>query len=343
MSLGFTRWVVGLALTGLLAAPVDQRGVDVLSPVASLPVEIAARFQEPLAFVQAKSGEYVVLDRRAHEVFVIDPKTGTARRILEIGIARGELFSPGALTINPDDLIAVADGPGGQARVQYFLLTGSIVGYFRLRDPVAPRLAIGPLVLNGVGSLQFGQRTFLINQPETGAVISELDVDGRPVRQIGELRRTGHEADRELHLAFNVGLPLIDPTGGFYFVFQTGTPMFRRYDANGGLVYERHIEGVEIDADLLAMPTTWPRRDGPSGTRHPIVPPLVRAAAVSSSGELWVSLSKPFTYVYDQRGEKVRTVQFRGAGGVLSPTSLFFAPSGRLLVTPGCYEFDPFG
>ena len=152
MGLAWTRWIVALAAYAVLSASADQRGVDVLSPVASLPVEIAAAFQEPLAFVQAKSGQYVVLDRRAHEVFVIDAKKGTSTRILEIGIARGELFTPGALAINPGDLIAIADGPGGQARVQYFLLTGSIVGYFRLRDPVAPRLAIGPLVLNGVGS-----------------------------------------------------------------------------------------------------------------------------------------------------------------------------------------------
>jgi hypothetical protein len=33
-------------------------------------------------------------------------------------------------------------------------------------------------------------------------------------------------------------------------------------------------------------------------------------------------------------------VQFRAAG-MLEPTSLFFAHSGRLLVTPGCYEFQP--
>ena len=48
----------------------------------------------------------------------------------------------------------------------------------------------------------------------------------------------------------------------------------------------------------------------------------------------------PFTYVYDGDGEKVRTVQFRGAG-VVTPTSLFFARDGRLLVTPGCYVFRP--
>ena len=39
-------------------------------------------------------------------------------------------------------------------------------------------------------------------------------------------------------------------------------------------------------------------------------------------------------------GEKIRTVQFRGAG-VVAPSSLWFNEKGRILVTPGCYEFEP--
>ena len=36
----------------------------------------------------------------------------------------------------------------------------------------------------------------------------------------GSLRATGQEDDREVHLALNSGIPLADPTGGFFFVFQ---------------------------------------------------------------------------------------------------------------------------
>ena len=42
----------------------------------------------------------------------------------------------------------------------------------------------------------------------------------------------------------NAGLPLVDPTGGFYYVFIAGKPMFRKYSAKGTLVFERHIEGA---------------------------------------------------------------------------------------------------
>jgi hypothetical protein len=70
----------------------------------------------------------------------------------------------------------------------------------------------------------------------------------------------------------------------------------------------------------------------------PLVPPVVRTAAVDPEGRLWVSFVLPYTYVYDAEGEKLRTVQFRAAG-VIAATSLAFPGGGRVLVTPGCYEF----
>ena len=64
------------------------------------------------------------------------------------------------------------------------------------------------------------------------------------------------------------------------------------------------------------------------------------APPVDPAGRLWVSLSLPYTYVYDPHGDKVRTMQLRAAG-TINPTSLFFTRDGRLFVTHGCYEFHP--
>lgn len=140
-----------------------------------------------------------------------------------------------------------------------------------------------------------------------------------------------------MHLALNTGLPLVDPRGGFYFVFQAGEPRFRKYDANGTLLFERVIQGRELDPLLASQPTAWPAR--PRGGRElPVVPPVIRAAAVDPSGRLWVSFVVPWTYVYDTDGDKVRVVQF-STTGTLAPASLSFARGGRLLVTPGCYVF----
>jgi hypothetical protein len=137
----------------------------------------------------------------------------------------------------------------------------------------------------------------------------------------------------------NEGLPLVDPTGGFYFVFLAGQPVFRKYDVKGTLVFERHVEGRELDDYVSALPSRWPSRR--VGDREvPYVAPTVRTAAVSRQGELWIGLTVPYTYVYDAHGDKSRTVQFT-ATGVFSPTSMSFTRSGHLLVTPGCYEYDP--
>ena len=81
----------------------------------------------------------------------------------------------------------------------------------------------------------------------------------------------------------------------------------------------------------------WPRRRTEEG-ELPIVPPAVRAAAADADGNLWISLSVPYTYVYDTGGDKIRTVQFRAAG-VVSPRSLYFTRDRRVLVTPGCSAF----
>ena len=103
-------------------------------------------------------------------------------------------------------------------------------------------MVLGGVVLNGIGSLHYTGTSILMSQPDHGALISEYALNGGVNRTFGALRRTGHEDDPEVHLALNSGLPLVDPRGGFVFVFQTGEPVFRRYDQTGKLIFERHIE-----------------------------------------------------------------------------------------------------
>jgi hypothetical protein len=318
-----------------IAPPAASSGaVETLSTIGGLPAYMVGQFEEAVGFVQTTSGEYLVLDRRAHTIYGVDAAKTSLRKVLQIGSEQGHVLGPAVLALSPDDTFAVADAPAGAERIQYFAASGQSLGGFYLQSSTAPRITIGPLVLNGVGSMAFSGHTFLVNRPESGALISEFDTVGTVLHQFGTLRPTGFESDADLHLALNIGIPLVDPTGGFYFVFQTGTPMFRRYDASGTLLFERHIEGSELDASIQSLPTAWPRRNG----TLPLVPPLVRTAAVDRSGRLWVSLIEPFTYVYDKRGEKTRTVQFQGAG-TIAAASLFFTTTNHLLVTPGCYEF----
>jgi hypothetical protein len=323
------------AFTAPLAAPAR---VQILKAVGGLPAHVAGAFQEPTGFQQAKTGRYYVFDRRAHAVYGWDSGTDAPRKLIQIGFEEGRILQPTAFDLEPESSFVIADAPTARERVQVFDGNGIRITGFTLPGRNAVRVTLGQLVINGVGSLQYTGRSVLINQPETGSLIIEYSLSGTPTRTLGTLRQTGHEGDRDLHLALNVGLPIVNPRGGFYFVFVTGIPMFRSYDREGRFLFERHIEGPEVDEIVAGLPARWPRRQGPEGDL-PLVPPNIRTAAADRDGSLWISLMPPFTYVYDIYGDKKRTVQFTGATGVVAPVSLAFSPAGRLLVAPGLYEF----
>ena len=329
--------LLGLTLSvGLTSAP-SAGQVEELRSSGGLPVAVVGQFSEPAGFQLASTDDYYVFDRRAHSVYRVR-YPGAVTKVVEIGPEAGRILGARAFDLGPDGRFVVADTPGGRERVQIFEADGTRVGGFTLPGRAAPRITLGGSVLTGVGSLQFTGRSIVMNQPELGGLITEFSLNGYPFHTFGVLRSTDHKADRDLHLALNSGLPLVDPRGGYYFVFQAGVPLFRRYDVNGTLIFERHIEGPELDPVIATLPTTWPRRSGPAGQDLPVVPPTIRTAAVDPDGYLWIALNQPYVYVYDASGEKVRTVSLRGAG-TIKPISLSFAGRTRLLVTPGCYEF----
>jgi hypothetical protein len=313
--------------------------VETLRAVGGLPVETCNVFRDPVNLQQAPSGAYFVFDRRDHAVYRVSPDGKAPTKIVDIGGEGGRLLEPTAFDLGANGTFAVADAPRGQERLQVFDATGKWMAGFFLPGRAQTRVSISGLALGGVSTLAYLGNGIALNQPETGSLITEYGLSGTPVRSIGLLRPTGHESDRQLHFAMNTGIPLPHPAGGYYFVFISGVPVFRRYDAKGGLLFERVIQGRELDPVLEQTPKKWPRRTV-DGTELPLVVPNVRTAAVDAQGNLWISFLTPFTYVFDPTGEKVRTVQFRAAG-IISPSSVFFTARGTALVTPGCYEFKP--
>lgn len=324
----------------LAAAPAAERtpsrAVDVLKPVAALPSHALARMPGAIAVARMPSGDYLVLDRREHALFRVDSAGDRVRRLVEVGIEGGRLLRPSAMSLAANGIVAVLDAPTAYQRVQYFDTDGKLIGIFYLPLSASPHVIAGEQVIAGAGAMAFTGRTFLVNEPSWGSLFAELDNSGAVIRHVGELRRTGFESDKVLHTAFNTGLPVVDPTGGAYFVFQTGVPMFRKYAADGRLVFERHIEGVELDPIIQTLPTRWiPRNDG----SRPFPIPVIHTAAADAQGRLWVAVRSGYTYVYDPNGDKIRTVRFDGAR-TISPTSFQFPRPGRLVLGPEGYEFD---
>jgi hypothetical protein len=325
-----------LLLGSLVAAPLIALTPEVLSPTRAVAPHVAGRFRDVRAFQQTAAGQHYIFDRRAHRVFGVDDTFDSAWQIVQIGAEPGRIIGPTAFSTAPDGRFAVADAPAGRPRIQIFNAVGFRVAGFTLPDRARARVASDDTIVNGIASILFTGSTILISQPENGALVTEYALSGQEGRSFGELRPTGQEQDRDLHLALNSGIPLVDPAGGFLFVFHAGVPVYRKYDAVGRLVFERRMQGIETDALIGRLPTRWSRQDD----ELPVVRPTVRAAAVDRHGQLWVSFADPFTYVFDTHGDKIRTVQFRGVG-LIAPAGLHFTTEGRLLVTPGLYEFDP--
>jgi hypothetical protein len=329
---------VALALLSLPVRAALQ--VDTLAAVASLPPHLLAATDEPLGFEQRPDGSYLVFDQRGHTVYAVDAARDAMRTLVAIGQEEGRIIEPRGFDAGVDGRFVVADAPRGVERIQTFGPDGRRLAGFTLPGRPTMSVSDGGWVLSGVGTVQLTPRgTLLLSLPETGGLFTEYSIGGRPQRSIGQLRGTGYEDQRDLHMAMNAGFPLVDPTGGYVFVFAAGPPRFRKYDESGRLQFERHIEGFELDPFLAGLPQVWPTRNV-DRREAPYVRPSIRAAAVDAEGSLWVSLAVPYTYVYDSHGDKARTVQFRGAG-IVSPTSLSFTDEGRLLVTPGAYEFVP--
>lgn len=311
--------------------------VETVRSVGALPAHVAGSFRDIAACHLTPDGDYLVFDRGAHSTWIVS-RQGEAREVVKIGVEAGKLLRPLAFDSAPDGTFVIADAPFRSERVQAFFYRGGSVGGFTLPGRTTPRVALGNFVLSGVGSLDFTGRTVLVSQPESGALITEYGLDGRVLRSFGSLRTTGHEAERDLHLALNAGIPLwLGAQDGFYFVFLGGVPTFRKYGADGSLIFERHVEGVEIDRHIQSLPATWPKRQTDAG-EIPIVPPTIRAAAVDPQGQLWLSLISGHTYVYDLQGDKRRIIQFEAAGP-LSLTNFHFTKDGSLLAAPGCYTF----
>jgi hypothetical protein len=327
-----------LLVTALAAAPPLQPAT--LRSVASLPAHVAGSFDEVTICRQSAAGTFYVFDRRSQSVFSVAPGADAPAQLVHIGAEPGRILQPYAFDLGPDETFVVADAPQKRARVQAFVSTGGRFAGFYLQTGGLP-VTLEGIAISGFSSLAYSGRSIYVSQPATGSLITERGLDGVSARSFGELRPTGHETDRDVHMGLNSGLVVINPEGGFYFVFVAGAPMFRKYDYAGALEFERHIEGVELDDYMRNRPTAWSRRQTAAG-ELPVIRPAIRAAAADADGNLWVSLDSPHTYVYDRRGDKQRVVQFRGTS-LIAPTNLSFTKNGRLLVTPGCFVFDPRG
>ena len=148
-----------------------------------MPAHIAGTFNDLAACHTTPDGDYLVFDRRAHSVYRVPPK-GPAQQIIQIGVEPGRILLPLAFDSAPDGTFVIADAPQGTERVQIFFYLGGAVGGFTLPTRTVPQVALGDLVLSGVGSLDYTGKTVLVSHPSSGALVTEYALDGKVLRNV---------------------------------------------------------------------------------------------------------------------------------------------------------------
>src|SRR5215471_1073911 len=181
-------------------------GPDVVRSVDAIPAVIAGRFRDPAGFERSAAGQYFVFDRRSQIVYGLDARGESTWEIVHIGNEPGRILNPFAFAVAADGSFAVADAPNNYERIQIFSPAGFRIGGFTLPGRPRARVSLDGLVLNGIGSLQYTGTSVFLSQPDSGSLVTEYATTGTVVRSFGELRRTGHEGDRSVHVALNIGL-----------------------------------------------------------------------------------------------------------------------------------------
>ena len=293
------------------------------NPSAGFPRTSPATSPSRSSSSRRRTARYYVFDRRAHAVFSVDADAQRRRaKIVQIGAGSGP--------DHPADRVrsrrrtarsSSPTRPNSRERMQHLPPTGA-ARRLPLPGRAAPRMTIGELRAERRRSLQYTGRSLLMSQPGAGALFTEYGLTGSPVRSIRRrCARPATSSDRDLHLALNSGHAARQPGRRLLSsCFRRASRCSGRYDAQGRLVFERHIEGPELDGLLAALPT---RGHGAGGRGEradlPLVMPTVRTAASMRAAICGSSLTVPYTYVYDSDGDKRRTVQFSAPGLVARP------------------------
>ena len=160
--------VLAVILTSALPEYHDRRQAVGRGPFVNWrsPASRRRTFEEPLGFQQTPGGPYYVFDRRGHTVYAVDSDK-KARNQARRDRARSSAasFSRAASTPHQQDPSSSRMRPAASSAYRFSAAAGS--GAAASRCPARQRtaaIAIGPLVVNGIASIQFTEPT-LADQP----------------------------------------------------------------------------------------------------------------------------------------------------------------------------------
>ncbi|MBA3242225.1 MAG: hypothetical protein H0T60_13430 [Acidobacteria bacterium] len=264
---------------------------------------------------------YVVSDRTRSSVLVINERSEIVREIGGIGSAPGRLFRPGYLDVASEGAIYVQDG--GNERIQSFDIEGRYLGGFATTRFTGFAAGAGGEVFLG--------------QPEKGNLVSVYSREGKALRSFGSLKKLSEVYgpdfaldDEKWRNAINRVKLSIEPDGGVLVSFMLA-PFIQKYTREGELVFERRLEGPEVER--LAEAVVSPGGGGNLTVTTDGFPEHVMSLEAVSlpGGEINVILTDGSVYVADAEGNRVRVVRPR-AEGRFTPEMIGRSPAGETVV-----------
>lgn len=314
-----------VAAISMVKPPASAADEEAEAPAAG---EGARRFREPFENmgldvydVDSHQGLYVVSERTRNSVLVIDGQSSVRKVIGGIGSGPGRLFRPGQLDVASDGVIYVQDG--GNDRIQSFDFEGRFLGGFQTTQYMGFAAGAG-------GEVYLGQ-------PERGALVTVYSREGRVLRSFGKTKRLSEvygaeyaARDEQFRDAINRVRLTVDEDGSILVSFALA-PILQKYTRQGELVFERQLEGPELDAlkqEVLAD----------AGGGHLVMSldgfpeRLMSLEAVAlPGGEINVVLIDGSIYVADAEGRKVGIIRPR-ARQKFTPEMAGISPAGELML-----------
>lgn len=275
--------------------------------------------------VATYQGKYFLTDIAGNRLLVVKNNMEVEREFGRIGSAPGRLFHPGYLDIGGDGTVFVEDG--GNERIVKFDQKGHYAGEFRMN-------AFQGMAVDTQNQLYVGQ-------PEEGNLITVYSSTGTKLRSFGQLKKYSEiygEANRDKDVAYKTALNRVrlatDKDGNLYVSFMI-VPLIQKYSPDGTLVFERRLEGLELDQLMEAIQKRRfiaTKVDGVD-VRIIALDPVIDPA----NGNIMVPLVDGSIYVADRDGNKLsllRPAWTSRGDGTFYPFIAGLGANGEFMVTP---------
>ena len=302
------------------------------SPPQSQPDVTGAAYEEMFGHVPLSAydvatfeGKYFLTDIDNNRLLVVKNNMEVEREFGRIGSAPGRLFHPGYLDIGGDGTVFVEDG--GNERIVKFDQKGHYAGEFRVNT--------------FQGMAVDKQNQLYLGQPEEGSLITVYSSTGTKLRSFGQLKKYSEiygEANSDKDVTYKTALNRVrlatDKDGNLYVSFMI-VPLIQKYSPDGALVFERRLEGPEIDrlSEAIHKRRYIATKVDGVDVRIIALDPVIDPA----NGNIMVPLVDGAVYVADREGNKVgflRPAWTNRGDGTFYPFIAGLGANGEFMVTP---------